>query len=150
MSSPVVVGRLADGDLPTLAGLYKQFWGEDSSPEKMREVFGRLSEDPDYLFLGARHGRTLVGSALRVVCEDLYGDCRPFLLIEDFVVDESRRRLGVGSALIRELERHAAERDCAYILLLTDAYRDDAVRFYESLGYECDRYRGFKKRLPRA
>lgn len=141
-----VIETLAESDLPALAHLHRQFWGEDSSPEKMQATFRRLRDD-DYLLLVARYEGQVVGSVMGIVCEELYGDCRPFLLIEDFVVDESRRRLGVGSALMRELERLAAVRDCGSILFLTEAEREGAVRFYGSLGYEHGPYRGFKKRL---
>ena len=142
-----VIETLTESDLPALARLHRQFWGEDSSPEKMRAAFRRLHDDHDYLLLVARYEGQVVGSVMGIICEELYGDCRPFLLIEDFVVDESRRRLGIGSALMRELERLAAVRGCGSILFLTEAERQGAVRFYRSLGYEHSPYRGFKKRL---
>ncbi len=142
-----VIETLAEDDLPALAQLHRQFWGEDSAPEKMQATFRRLHDDDDYLLLVARYEGQVVGSVMGILCEELYGDCRPFLLIEDFVVDECRRRLGVGSALMRELERLAAVRDCGSILFLTEAEREGAVRFYQSLGYEHGPYRGFKKRL---
>lgn len=148
MTDRVRIERLDERDLPALAGLYRQFWGEESSLAKMRETFRRLRADDRYLFLAARREDSLVGSAMAIVCEELYGECRPFLLVEDLVVDAAVRRLGVGTALMREVERQALTRDCAYILLLTEAERDGAVRFYGSLGYECEPFRGFKKRLP--
>lgn len=143
----VEVGRLTEADLPELARLYRQFWGEESDPEAMRDTFRRRREDPDYLFLAARVDGVLVGSALGLIGEELYGDCRPFLVIEDLVVDETRRRTGVGAALLGEMEECAARRDCAAILFITEAGREGAVGFYESLGYDWRPYRGFKRRL---
>ncbi|MBN1419333.1 MAG: GNAT family N-acetyltransferase [Planctomycetes bacterium] len=139
------IERLTEADLDALGALYRQFRGEEADAERMRETFRRLSENPDYLFLTAREDGRLVGSVLGIICEELYGDCRPFLVVEDVIVDEAHRRKGIGSALMREIERWGFDRGCSYILLVTDAARTDARRFYGALGYDPDAYRGFKK-----
>lgn len=141
------IGTLTEQDLPALADLYRQFWGQESSLEKMRETFRRLARDPQYLFLVARHEGRLLGSVMGIVCEELYGECQPFLVVEDVIVDQAVRRQGIGSRLMRELERRAVEEGCSYLLLVTETNRTAAVRFYESLGYHPRAYRGFKKRL---
>jgi len=146
----VEIGRLTETDLSALARLYKQFWGEDSCLEKMQATFRRLSDRPEYIFLAAKHDGRLVGSVLGIVCDELYGECAPFLVVEDVVVDAEWRRKGIGSALMCELERLAVERNCGYVIFVTEAERADAQRFYESLGYQPDAYRGFKKRLRKA
>jgi ribosomal protein S18 acetylase RimI-like enzyme len=46
-----------------------------------------------------------------------------------------------------ELERLAAERNCGYVIFVTEVERTDAPRFYESHGYKPDAYKGFEKRL---
>jgi GNAT superfamily N-acetyltransferase len=143
------VTNLTEGDLESLAGLYRQFWNEESSLERMRVTFRRLQENPNYILLGAKHEGLLVGTAMGIVCEELYGDCRPFLVIEDVVVDERHRRSGIGASLMRELEKRAVDLDCSYIIFVTEMERTDAHRFYESLGYKSDAYKGFKKRLTR-
>jgi len=143
----VEIGRLTEADLPALAGLYKLFWGEDSCLDRMRETFRRLKGRSDYIFLAAKDDRRLVGSVLGIVCEELYGECVPFMVVEDVIVDAEWRRKGIGSALMCELESLAVERNCGYVIFVTEVERTDAQRFYESLGYEPDAYRGFKKRL---
>ena len=77
------VRKLKVNDLVGLAALYKQFWGESSSLEKMRATFQRLNKNPNY------------------------------------------------------------------IIFVTESERTDALRFYESLGYKSDAYKGFKKRLKK-
>ncbi len=141
------VARLTERDLPALAGLYTQFWGEESSPAKMLETFRRLGGNPSYIFLAARHDDRLVGSVTGIVCEELYGECRPFMVIEDVIVDKAHRRTGIGSELMRALEREAVSRGCAFVILVTENDRTEALRFYESLGYSPGAHRGFKKRL---
>ncbi|MCU0982720.1 MAG: GNAT family N-acetyltransferase [Pirellulaceae bacterium] len=141
------IGRLTENDLPALAELYRQFWGEGSCLERMRATFQRLKDDPDYVFLAAKSDQRLVGSVLGIVCEELYGNCIPFMVVEDVIVDKARRREGIGSALMCELEKYAVERNCGYTLFVTESERIDAQRFYESLGYKPDAYKGFKKRV---
>ena len=85
-----------------------------------------------------------------IVCEELYGDCKPFMVIEDIVVNKDHRRSGVGSALMGALEGCAVERNCNYIIFVTESERTEAHRFYESLGYNPNACKGFKKYLGKA
>jgi ribosomal protein S18 acetylase RimI-like enzyme len=89
----------------------------------------------------------LAGSVMGVICESLYGECKPFMVVEDVIVSRDFRRRGVGTTLMRELEKMATERHCRQTIFITESSRTDAVAFYQSLGYEADRYTGFKKKL---
>jgi len=75
----VEIGRLTAADLPALAGLYKQFWGEESCLEKMRATFRRLRDRPGYILLAAKNDGRLVGSFLqsRTIC--VGGASSPFV-----------------------------------------------------------------------
>ena len=141
------IRELDETDLEPLAELYVQFWGEGSSLKKMQETFRRLKGNPDYIFLVAEQRGTIAGSLMGIICEELYGDCRPFLVIEDVIVNKGFRNNGIGSALMREIEDRAVSRNCNYILFVTESERTDAIQFYRSLGYSSDTYHGFKKRL---
>jgi len=134
-------------DMPELAILYKQFWNEDSSIKLMESKFIDLQENPNYIFLSALEENHLIGSVLGIICEELYGECKPFLLIEDLIVDQKYRRKGIGKALMFEIEKIALENDCYQILLITHNDRTDAIAFYESLGFNPDTHKGFKKSL---
>ena len=138
---------LTEQDLPDLARLYEQFRGEQSSLENMRTTFRRLEKDADYTLLGVREGDRLVGSVMGVLCRELYGSCRPFMVVEDVIVDRAHRRRGIGSKLMQAAEQEALRHDCSYIMLVTDASRTDALGFYERLGYHPHRYRACKKYL---
>jgi len=80
------------------------------------------------------------------VCDELYGDCLPFLVIENMIVDRGARRMGVGKALLNELEKRARERQCSQMILVTERNRTDACGFYESYGFSKD-HKGYKKKL---
>ena len=57
------------------------------------------------------------------------------------------RRRGIGRALIATAEKDFAQRGIRRIALNTQLTRDDAHKFYESLGYERNGWR-FVKQLP--
>lgn len=141
------IEKLSEHDLPELAELFKQFWGENSSLETMRTTFSRLVENPAYFLLAAKLDGKLAGFIMGVVCEELYGDCQPFLVMENFVVDKNSRKAGIGAALMKTLEQSAIERGCSQIIFLTEANRPDAIGFYRSQGYDHEPYKGFKKQF---
>ncbi|MDF7802028.1 GNAT family N-acetyltransferase [Pontiellaceae bacterium B1224] len=141
------ITNLTEGDLPALASLYKNFWGEESSLEKMKATFSRLQSNPDYIFLVAHCDNQVVGSVMGIICHELYGDCKPFMVIEDLIVDQNARRQGIGSQLMKSIEDEAKQRDCCHILLVTETDRSDARQFYASLGFDPYKNKGFKKKI---
>lgn len=142
----MIVRSMSSEDMPQLAGLYKQFWGEDSCIDRMKSKFEKFEESGSHILLSAVEGNRLVGSVMGVICEELYGDCKPFLVLENMIVDKDYRQRGIGSALLKELERRAAGQ-CSQIILVTEAKRMDACKFYESAGYTGGTHQGFKKKL---
>jgi GNAT superfamily N-acetyltransferase len=143
----MIITRLKEKDLSSLAKLFKQFWGEASQIEKMRSSYQKISDNSAYILLAAKQGDDLVGFGMGIICEELYGDCKPFMVVEDLIVDKNQRRSGIGSELIRELEKQAIANNCCQIIFVTETDRSDAHRFYESLGYKSEPYKGFKKKI---
>ena len=85
------IERLTEYDLTPLAELFRQFWGEKSSLERMRLTFSRLATNPAYILLAAKQNDRLVGFVMGIICEELYGECKPFMVIEDLIVDTDFR-----------------------------------------------------------
>jgi len=143
----MVIRNVEKGDLPQLAALYEQFWGDKSYPDKMAVQLEELNRCGTHIVLGAEEGGKLLGSVMGVVCGELYGDCRPFLVLEDMIVDKSCRRAGVGRALLSELEERAKARGCTQVILVTEKSRTGACAFYESTGFAPNKNAGYKKKL---
>lgn len=133
-------------DLPQLAVLYQQFWNEHSDLLLMQNQFDKLSKDERYILLSAVMDDKLVGSVMGVVCQELYGNCKPFLVLENMVVDQGARRKGIGKSLLSRLEEIAKSRYCAQIILVTELERADACLFYEACGFQTNN-KGYKKKL---
>jgi len=144
----IAFDRATADDLHELNELFRELTGSLADPEAMRRSFEGIESDERVVLLAARDGTgRIVGTAMGVVANDLVWECRPFMYVENVVVASSARGGGVGRGLMEELERIARERGCSYISLVSSASRDEAHRFYESIGYCDDPVRGFRKML---
>ena len=142
-----MVRDLLRKDLAGLAALYEFFWDERSDIKKMNDMFTKLDADPAYIHLCyvGENGK-IAGAVMGVVCCELYGDCRPFMVLENMIVSPNLRKNGIGQALYIELEKRAVLAGCRQIILVTEKERKDACGFYESLGF-AKQSTGYKKKL---
>ena len=115
------IRRLSEEDIESLAILYSQFWGIDLDCAKMRNKFAELQANPRYAIFCATVDGNDVGSVMGIVYDELYGNCRPFLLMEDLIVDRAYREQGIGKALMAVLEEYAAEHGCWQIQFIINA-----------------------------
>ena len=143
----LIIRKLEEKDLDELSLLYKQFWNEESNIETMKKKYQEIKNNPNYIILSAVINGKIVGSIYGVICEELYGACRPFLVMEDLIVDKNVRRKGIGKALLEKLENFGKERKCSQIIFITETNRIDAVSFYEKMGFKSKAHTGFKKLL---
>jgi GNAT superfamily N-acetyltransferase len=67
-------------------------------------------------------------------------------LIEGVRIAKAFRRQGLGSEFIRWAIDRAKQRKCSIVQLTSDKKRPDALRFYQSLGFEAS-HEGFKRKL---
>ena len=140
------IRNMIQTDIPQLAILYQQFWNEPSDILAMQNQFDKLSKDERYILLSAVMDDKLVDSVMGIVCQELYGNCKPFLVLENMVVDQGTRRKGIGKSLLSRLEEIAKARDCSQIILVTELERVDACLFYEACGFQTNN-KGYKKKL---
>lgn len=149
----LLIRRATEADLPRLVELYQQLSLDDARedpgpplPEVYLEVFRRIEADPNYhVLLGEAAGR-IVGSATVIVVPNLTYRGRPWAEIENVVVDDAERGSGYGKALIREAIEVARRAGCYRISLTSNNRREDAHRFYESLGFRRS-HQGFRINL---
>lgn len=140
--------RPARGDeLLDVLRLLRQMNPEDQAPGTAAAVekWRRIRAQAGRCVLVAVVDDAVVGTADCIVIENLTRGTRPYMLIENVVVDAARRRSGVGTALMRSAIERAADADCYKVQLLAD---DTPVNhgFYGSCGLRPDA-QGFKQRL---
>lgn len=115
--------------------------------EKAAAQIARIADDPQKYLLLAEDTETgtLCGSLLGVIFEDICGDCRPILLVENVAVLPEYQGKGVGRAMFAEIERWAKEQNCHYEILVSGMQRTGAHKFYQALDFH--EVKGFKKYL---
>ena len=144
--SDILIRQLEKRDLPQLADLYYQFWGDHSDVDEMEKQLDLTQAENTHVVLVCETDGVIIGSVMGVVCRELYGDCRPFMVVENMIVDQAHRRSGVGRQLLRELENAAKERNCTQLILVTEKDREDACAFYENYGFSKNTT-GYKKKV---
>jgi GNAT superfamily N-acetyltransferase len=122
-----------DDDAAAIARLLGQL-GYPTTAEQVPPRLERLRIAGDRIVVAELDGR-LTGLAHLQVAPAIEYD-GPTAKLGALVVDAACHGVGVGRALVDELESEARRRGCALFFLTTSERRDDAHVFYERLGLE--------------
>jgi aminoglycoside 3-N-acetyltransferase I len=134
-----IIRTLGPDDLPLFHGLLSVFadaFGDPASYNDTRpsaDYLRRLLGRDSFIALAAVDGETVVG-ALAAYVLDKFEQERSEIYIYDLAVAASHRRLGIATALIRELQRLAATRGAWVIFVQADHGDDPAIALYTKLG----------------
>lgn len=79
---------------------------------------------------------TPVGTVTLVVVPNLTHNARPWIQLENMVVDHSARRAGVGRDLLDAAVAFAHETNAYTIQLQSGEHRREAHAFYASMGFQ--------------
>lgn len=144
----VTIEKIHSEDLLELSNLYKELSGNKTNMEKMKENYDWINTNQDYILIGAKDdNKNLVGSLLGILCHDVVGECRPFMVLENVIVKSNCRGLGIGKKLMNFIEDYCRSINCYYIIFVSSKNRKEAHKFYEALGYDINAVQGFKKYL---
>ena len=107
----VTIVKLCKDDLAGLKMLYdSSFEGTNTDFIKMSDEFDWMEDHPDYTILCAKYENEIVGTLMGVANRELIGACRPFMVIENVVVSDRHRRMGIGRLLMAGIEKVAIEK----------------------------------------
>lgn len=134
----VELRKAEEQDLPRILPLYAQL-GQDNgrilSLEQARIIFGRMRAYPDYhLYVALAQGE-IVGVFTLLVMDNLGHLGAPSGVVEDVVVREDWRRRGIGREMMGFAMEYCKSRGCYKLALSSNLRREEAHRFYESLGF---------------
>ncbi len=96
--------------------------------DEPEEIQKKLQRDPDLFLVVEREGR-IVGTVIGG-----YDGRRG--LIYHLAVDSAERQQGTGGMLMEEVERRLRAKGCIRCYLMVAADNDNAIRFYETRGWE--------------
>jgi ribosomal protein S18 acetylase RimI-like enzyme len=137
--------RAALSDASTMSRLTLQL-GYDCNEVMMRQRLLRLRDEPEHaVFVAAIDGDEVVGWVHVELRKPLTSD--PFAEIAALVVSTAHRRLGVGRALADRAVVWADTHRIADVRASAQEHRDDALAFYEGLGFELHKEQQVYRRL---
>lgn len=147
MTSVISFRAAHDGDLERLHRLYAELdAGECADLERLRHTFATIERQSAVTVWIAESDGEFVGSFILAIVPALGARCRPVALVEDVVVEPARQREGIGRRMM-EFALEKARESAAYKLMLSsNVRREEAHRFYDSLGFERHGY-SFQVRL---
>jgi GNAT superfamily N-acetyltransferase len=127
---------IQDDDPERVFGLLWQLAPDDPRPDpgRLAKVWEEIHQQPGRCLLLAMCEDEPVGTVDTVLVPNLTRMARPYMLVENMVVDARHRRRGIGGLLMAAAEARARSAGCYKIQLLSNARRSDAHRFYEAAG----------------
>lgn len=133
-------------DAPRLDGLVVQL-GYPSRPGEIEARLARLLAAPAHLVRVAVAEGAVV-AWVHAAEQELFESGRRCEIL-GLVVDRTRRRGGVGRALVAEVERWAAARGLPEVSVRSNVVREESHPFYERLGYtRAKTQHVYRKALP--
>jgi GNAT superfamily N-acetyltransferase len=120
--------------------------GRQDLPAAYWRAFEAIAADARNLLVVAELDRRVVGTLQLTFIPSLTFVGGERAQIEAVHVDGRHRGRGLGGAMLRWAIERARERGCRLVQLTTDKRRPDALRLYESLGFQAT-HEGLKLRL---
>ena len=103
-------------DLERLKILYEQLTGDNSDILVLKEAFNKINSRDDVKIFGLYNDDDILIATGQITrCPDLTADTSDYYSLENFVVDESMRRKGIGSILLRHIENYVRDNNGRYI-----------------------------------
>jgi GNAT superfamily N-acetyltransferase len=103
--------------------------------ETAKRLWQRFADYPDYTLYVAERAADIVGSFALLVMHNLGHLGAPSAIVEDVVVAPAFQRHGIGKAMMQFALDRCREKGCYKLMLSSNAKREDAHAFYESLGF---------------
>lgn len=145
--SLIIIRPAVPEDLPGVLALYAQPEIDDGnvlSLDEAARLHAKFARYPDYTLYVAETDDRVVGSFALLIMDNLGHLGMPSAIVEDVVVDPALHGRGIGQRMMRFAMEKCREKGCYKMMLSSNARRERAHAFYESLGF--DRH-GFSFRI---
>lgn len=139
-----IIRTATENDLPRILELYQQLAippVEDSSPgnpvlDSHRKAFADITAMPGCEVIVAEEDSKVIGTSMLTIVPNLSHNGKPWIIVENVVVDNKFRRTGAGKLLMDYIKEKALETGCCKIQLMSDKRRtEEAHKFYREIGY---------------
>ena len=129
----------SSADLGTVLALYRALEtgaevGLDQAGAK--RIFARMNQYPDYHLYVAEEEGEILGAFALLIMDNLAHSGAPSGVVEDVVVRADQRGRGIGKRMMEFALERCREAGCYKMTLSSNLQREQAHRFYDSLGFE--------------
>jgi GNAT superfamily N-acetyltransferase len=135
----LLIRPAAPADLQMVLELYAQpelDAGVVLPVETATQLLERFADYPDYTLYVAERGGDIVGTFALLVMHNLGHLGAPSAIIEDVAVAPRSQGQGIGKAMMQFALDLCRNKGCYKLMLSSNAKREHAHAFYESLGFE--------------
>jgi GNAT superfamily N-acetyltransferase len=136
----IKIDEAGSRDLPAITALLAQLYppGRQAiTGQRVGAIHDQMARYPNYRVYVARLNTdgSIVGMYSLLIMDTFGRQGLPAAIVEDVVVATEHRRKGVGRAMMLEVLAQARAAGCYKISLSSNLNREEAHRFYESLGF---------------
>ena len=138
MSEGLRIREAAPKDIPALLSFYAQLRGYPEKPlsiSRAKATLKAIKKNPNHRIFIACHEGKPVGTFTWFLMPNLAHRGQPAAVVENVVVDETRRGNGMGQKMMRFAMRLARAKKCYKLALSTNLRRRRAHHFYRALGF---------------
>ena len=132
-------------DLDNVFELLNELYENKIEYSKFTQKYKESLEDSSFYGIVAIEDNKVVGVLISRVINRL-AKKKNILFIDDLIVNEKCRNIGIGKLLIQTATAYAISKDCGALELTSMIQNINAHRFYENNGFEKRQYK-FKKSL---
>ena len=138
----LIIREATEADLPGVLALYGQSGLDNDAVltvAQAREVFQQFARYPSYrLFVACEPAfpDSVIATYALLVMHNLAHSGTPSAIAEDVVVAPDRQGQGIGRQLMAHALQQARDAGCYKLALSSNAKRQAAHAFYESLGFQ--------------
>ena len=132
--------KINTADTQEIAEICKAALGYDVDVENVKKQIEKLTNDKNqHIIIGYEDETTrkIIGFIHAQMYESFYSDLG--LNILGLAVNPDFQGRGIGRKLIEKLEQYAVENSISFIRLNSALKREEAHKFYEHIGYTCDK-----------
>ncbi len=132
-------------DIPRILALYEELAEakQNPPPGAAENAFLQIESMPGHELLVVESDGLVIGTIIVQTVPSLSHNARPWMILENFVVDSRYRGQGIGRQMMDYVLKHAREANCYKVQLMSMKKRLDAHRFYRNIGFE-DSALGFR------
>jgi GNAT superfamily N-acetyltransferase len=125
-------------DLDAVLNLYRQLHPADPPAPAARDVFTTILDRPGLHLYVLEDDSAIVATTYLNLIPNLTRGGSPYGVIENVVVDASRRGTGLGKEIMGATLQAAWDAGCYKVMLQTGSRRESTHAFYRRCGFDPD------------